>query len=168
MTVSGLESKSGDKNRGQEYLVFRLGEEEYGIDILKVQEIRGYDRVTRIANTPDFISGVTNLRGVIVPIVDLRMKFQLATTEINEHTATIILNLAERVVGIVVDGVSDVLSLSNEHIKSAPDFSVTLKAEYLLGLGTLDERMLILVDIEKLLNSDEIELVDRVADILTE
>ncbi len=168
MSISGLENQSGDKNRGQEYLVFRLGEEEYGIEILKVQEIRGYDRVTRIANTPDFIAGVTNLRGVIVPIVDLRVKFQLATTEINEHTATIILNLAERVVGIVVDGVSDVLSLGSEQIKPAPDFSVTLTAEYLLGLGTLDERMLILVDIEKLLNSDEIALVDRVADVLSE
>ena len=168
MSVSGAESKFGDKNIGQEYLVFTLGKEEYGIEILKVQEIRGYDRVTRIANTPEFITGVTNLRGVIVPIVDLRVKFQLAAAEVNEHTAIIILNLADRVVGIVVDGVSDVLSLVQEQIKPAPDFSVTLATEYLLGLGTLGERMLILVDIEKLLNSDELELVERVAEVVVE
>lgn len=168
MSVSGVESKAGNKNRGQEFLVFRLGEEEYGIDILKVQEIRGYERVTRIANTPDFISGVTNLRGVIVPVVDFRVKFQLTSAEVDEHTVTIILNLAERVVGIVVDGVSDVLSLNNDQIKPAPDFSAMLKAEFLLGLGTLAERMLILVDIEKLLNSDEMELVERIATGISE
>jgi len=166
MSVSGAENKSGDKS--QEYLVFTLGEEEYGIEILKVQEIRSYDRVTRIANTPRFITGVTNLRGVIVPIVDLRVKFQLAAEDVNENTATIILNLADRVVGIVVDGVSDVLSLGHEQIRPAPDFSVTLATEYLLGLGSLGERMLILVDIEKLLNSDEMELVERLAETMVE
>ncbi|MGL5699128.1 MAG: chemotaxis protein CheW [Kluyvera sp.] len=164
MNFSASEKKKDDKNIDQEYLVFALGKEEYGIEILKVQEIRGYDRVTRIANTPDFITGVANLRGVIVPIVDLRVKFQLSSAEFNEHTVIIILNLKERVVGIVVDGVSDVLSLNPEQIKPAPDFSVTLSTEYLLGLGAMDERMLILVDIEKLLNSDEMELVERTAE----
>ncbi|MCT4702230.1 chemotaxis protein CheW [Enterobacteriaceae bacterium H20N1] len=145
---------------GQEFLVFTLGDEEYGIDILKVQEIRGYDQVTRIANTPPFIKGVTNLRGVIVPILDLRVKFDQSDVEYNENTVVIVLNLGQRVVGIVVDGVSDVLSLTAEQIRPAPEFAVTLSTEYLTGLGALGERMLILVNIEKLLNSEEMALVD--------
>jgi len=145
---------------GQEFLVFTLGDEEYGIDILKVQEIRGYDQVTRIANTPEFIKGVTNLRGVIVPIVDLRVKFAQSGVEYNDNTVVIVLNLEKRVVGIVVDGVSDVLSLTQEQIRPSPEFAVTMSTEYLTGLGALGDRMLILVDIEKLLNSDEMALID--------
>ncbi|WP_017346546.1 chemotaxis protein CheW [Pantoea sp. A4] len=145
---------------GQEFLVFTLGEEEYGIDILKVQEIRGYDQVTRIANTPEFIKGVTNLRGVIVPIIDLRVKFSQPDVDYNDNTVVIVLNLLQRVVGIVVDGVSDVLSLTQEQIRPAPEFAVTMSTEYLTGLGALNDRMLILVDIEKLLSSDEMALVD--------
>ncbi|WP_435945425.1 chemotaxis protein CheW [Dryocola sp. BD586] len=148
---------------GQEFLVFTLGDEEYGIDILKVQEIRGYDQVTRIANTPAFIKGVTNLRGVIVPILDLRVKFAQSDVEYNENTVVIVLNLGQRVVGIVVDGVSDVLSLTAEQIRPAPEFAVTLSTEYLTGLGALGDRMLILVNIEKLLNSEEMALVDVAA-----
>ncbi|CNF65830.1 chemotaxis protein CheW [Yersinia mollaretii] len=165
MHLSGTENQFGDQNTGQEYLIFTLGKEEYGIEILKVQEIRGYDRVTRIANTPDFITGVMNLRGVIVPIIDLRVKFQLPSADINENTVIIVLNLANRIVGIVVDGVSDVLALNAEQVKPAPDFSATLSTKYLLGLGTLNDRMLILVDIEKLLNSEEMEIVDHVAEV---
>ncbi|CNI73895.1 chemotaxis protein CheW [Yersinia mollaretii] len=165
MHLSGTENQFGDQNTGQEYLIFTLGKEEYGIEILKVQEIRGYDRVTRIANTPDFITGVMNLRGVIVPIIDLRVKFQLPSADINENTVIIVLNLANRIVGIVVDGVSDVLALNAEQVKPAPDFTATLSTKYLLGLGTLNDRMLILVDIEKLLNSEEMEIVDHVAEV---
>ena len=148
----------------QEYLVFRLGNEEYGIDILKVQEIRGCDSVTRIPNAPGFITGVTNLRGVIVPIVDLRVKFSQGDVEYNDNTVVIVLNLGQRVVGIVVDGVSDVLSLTADQIRPAPEFAVTLSTEYLTGLGALGERMLILVNIEKLLNSEEMALLDIAAD----
>ena len=150
---------------GSEFLVFTLGDEEYGIDILKVQEIRGYDAdtVTRIANVPTFIKGVTNLRGIIVPIVDLRIKFNLGRVDYNEQTVVIILNLDRRVVGIVVDGVSDVLMLNAGQIRPAPEFGATLSTEYLTGLGTVDERMLILVDIEKVMTSDEMALVEKVA-----
>ncbi|AYN26466.1 MULTISPECIES: chemotaxis protein CheW [Buttiauxella] len=148
---------------GQEFLVFTLGDEEYGIDILKVQEIRGYDQVTRIANTPAFIKGVTNLRGVIVPILDLRIKFAQDDVEYNDNTVVIVLNFGQRVVGIVVDGVSDVLSLTAEQIRPAPEFAVTLSTEYLTGLGALGDRMLILVNIEKLLNSEEMALIDDVS-----
>lgn len=161
MNFSGSENQRTVESSGHEYLVFTLGDEEYGIEILKVQEIRGYERITRIANTPDFILGVTNLRGVIVPIVDLRVKFALQDTAINENTVIIVLTLTDRVVGIVVDGVSDVLSLSAGQIKPAPEFSAKLSTEYLLGLGTLHEQMLILMDIEKLLNSQEMALVEQ-------
>lgn len=150
-----------EENLSQEFLIFTLGKEEYGIDILKVQEIRGYDYVTRIANTPEFIKGVTNLRGVIVPIIDMRIKFCQKDISYNENTVVIVLNLVDRVVGIVVDGVSDVLALTHEDIRPAPEFTVTLSTEYLTGLGARGERMLILVDIEKLLNSEEMALIDN-------
>ncbi|OKB66859.1 chemotaxis protein CheW [Serratia marcescens] len=156
-------SKLAGETVGQEFLIFTLGNEEYGIDILKVQEIRGYDQVTRIANTPAFIKGVTNLRGVIVPIIDLRVKFSQQGVSYDENTVVIVLNFGQRVVGIVVDGVSDVLSLTTDQIRPAPEFAVTLATEYLTGLGSLGERMLILVDIEKLLSSEEMSLVDSVA-----
>ncbi|ELB7231815.1 chemotaxis protein CheW [Escherichia coli] len=156
-------TKLASEPSGQEFLVFTLGDEEYGIDILKVQEIRGYDQVTRIANTPVFIKGVTNLRGVIVPIVDLRIKFSQVDVDYNDNTVVIVLNLGQRVVGIVVDGVSDVLSLTAEQIRPAPEFAVTLSTEYLTGLGALGDRMLILVNIEKLLNSEEMALLDSAA-----
>ncbi|GAB2798078.1 chemotaxis protein CheW [Halomonas shantousis] len=144
-----------------EYLVFSLGSEEYAIDILKVQEIRGYENVTRIANAPAFIKGVTNLRGVIVPIVDLRIKFHLENVEYGGQTVVIVVNVGERVVGIVVDGVSDVMSLTPEQIKPAPEFGVALSSDYLSGLGSLEDRMLVLVDIDKLLTSDEMALIDK-------
>ncbi|MHA8112589.1 chemotaxis protein CheW [Kosakonia cowanii] len=165
MNVSDSDKQLSGDNAGNEFLVFTLGNEEYGIEILKVQEIRGYDRVTRIANTPDFIAGVTNLRGVIVPIVDLRVKFILGSAEFDQNTVVIVLSLdSGRVVGIVVDGVSDVLALNAAQIKPAPEYTVTLSTQYLLGLGSLNERMLILVDIEKLLNSEEMELIERVTE----
>lgn len=144
-----------------EFLTFTLGQEEYGIDILRVQEIRGYDAVTRIANAPEFIKGVINLRGVIVPIVDLRIKFHLGEPTYDQFTVVIVLNIGKRIVGIVVDSVSDVLTLDRENIRPAPEFSSSFDTRYLMGLGALDERMLILVDIECLLNSPEMALVDE-------
>ncbi len=146
-----------------EYLTFTLGQEEYGIDILKVQEIRGYDSVTRIANTPEFIKGVINLRGTIVPIVDLRIRFNLGKVEYNDFTVVIILNVSDRVVGIVVDGVSDVITLQPGQINAVPDLVSTIDTKYLVGLGTVAERMLILVDIESLMTSHEMALIDNIA-----
>ena len=149
--------------QGRELLTFTLGSEEYGIDILKVQEIRGYDAVTTIANTPEFIKGVINLRGIIVPIVDMRIKFKLGEVGYDETTVVIILNFANRVVGMVVDGVSDVTMLKPEEIKPAPEFGASLDTKYLRGLGTVGERMIILVDIEKLITSRDMELVELAA-----
>lgn len=146
----------------EEVLVFRLGEEEYGINILAVQEIRGYSHVTRIANTPAFIKGVTNLRGAIVPIVDLRIKFDMESVVYDAQTVVIVLNIGPRIVGVVVDSVSDVLSLAPDQILPAPDFGAAVATRFLKGLANLEERMLILVDIEGMLSSAELALVDDV------
>ena len=144
----------------QEFLSFKLGAEEYGIDILKVQEIRGYEPPTRIANAPEHIKGVVNLRGTIVPIVDLRIKFRLESAEYNDFTVVIILNLLGRVLGVVVDGVSDVISLGADQIKPKPQFSSAVDADYIIGLGTVERRMLILIDIERLVSSGELALLE--------
>ncbi|MDX1590103.1 MAG: chemotaxis protein CheW [Oleiphilaceae bacterium] len=151
---------NSSQGRGQEFLAFTLGEEEYALDILKVQEIRGYDNVTRIANAPSFIKGVINLRGTIVPIVDLRLKFNLGEASYNEFTIVIILNLAERVVGIVVDAVSDVIELQSEQIRPAPEFRATVQAEYIQGLATVEEKMMIILDIEGMMLSEDMALID--------
>ena len=150
------------ENTSIEVLAFRLGQEEYGVDILKVQEIRGHDPVTRIANAPDFIEGVVNLRGVIVPIVDLRLRFGIVPAA-GQPRVVVILNLLGRVLGMVVDGVSDVVRLDPADIRPAPEMGSSLGADFLLGLGTIDERMLILLDIEALLSSSELALIDRTA-----
>ncbi len=157
------DNQAGTTVAGRELLTFTLGSEEYGIDILKVQEIRGYDAVTTIANAPEFIKGVINLRGIIVPIVDMRIKFKLGKVDYNQFTVVIILNVANRVVGIVVDGVSDVISLTPEQIKPSPEFSTTMDTQYITGLGTVDERMIIVVDIERLLSSRDMELFETAA-----
>jgi purine-binding chemotaxis protein CheW len=144
-----------------EFLTFRLGGEEYGIEILKVQEIRGYDSITQIANAPEFIKGVVNLRGIIVPIIDMRIKFRLGNADYDQFTVVIILNVAGRVMGIVVDGVSDVLTLEAEQMRPTPGFGSVIDTEYIMGLGTVEERMLILIDIEKLMGSSDMGLIDQ-------
>ena len=145
----------------KEFLTFRLGAESYGIDILKVQEIRGWEQPTTIANAPPFIKGVINLRGVIVPILDLRVKFRLPGIEYDAFTVVIILNVASRVVGVVVDSVSDVLSLAEDAIRPTPEFaSSTFDTRYITGLANEDDGMLIMLDIEKLLTSADMALVD--------
>ena len=148
---------------GGEFLTFRLGGEEYGIDILRVQEIRSYEQPTRIANSPSFIKGVVNLRGVIVPIVDLRMKLGCDSAEYNTFTVVIVLNVKGRVVGAVVDSVSDVLELSRDTIKPAPEMSSAVDAGFITGIGAVKngdaERMLILMDIESLMASAEMGLI---------
>ena len=151
-----------------EYLTFRLGAEEYGIDILRVQEIRSYEQPTRIANAPPFLKGVVNLRGVIVPIVDLRLKLGCDSAEYNHFTVVIVLNVRGRVVGAVVDSVSDVLELGRNDIKSAPELNSSIDANFITGIGTVRhghgeneaERMLILMDIEGLMSSPEMGLVN--------
>ena len=145
---------------GGEFLTFRLGAEEYGIDILKVQEIRSYEPPTRIANAPAFIKGVVNLRGVIVPIVDLRLKLGCDTADYNSFTVVIVLNVKGRVVGAVVDSVSDVLALDTDSIKAAPEIHSAVDMGYITGIGSVTDRMLILLDIEGLMASQDMGLVN--------
>ncbi len=151
---------------GGEFLTFRLGGEEYGIDILKVQEIRSYEPPTRIANSPGFIKGVVNLRGVIVPIVDLRLKLGCDTAEYNAFTVVIVLNVRGRVVGAVVDSVSDVLELTRDVIKPAPEMNSAVDTSFITGIGAVksgdEQRMLILMDIESLMSSADMGLIDTV------
>jgi purine-binding chemotaxis protein CheW len=161
---------------GGEFLTFRLGEEEYGIDILRVQEIRSYEPPTRIANAPSFIKGVVNLRGVIVPIIDLRLKLGCEKVEYNGFTVVVVLNVRGRVVGAVVDSVSDVLELGRDNIKPAPEMNSSIDASFITGIGTIKngpsqgqgegasvdkERMLILMDIEALMSSAEMGLINH-------
>ena len=145
-----------------EYLTFRLGEEEYGIDILRVQEIRSYENPTRIANAPAFLKGVVNLRGVIVPIIDLRIKLNCPSAEYNHFTVVIVLNLRGRVVGAVVDSVSDVMALGEDAVRPAPALNGSIDTSYITGIGSVAERMLILMDIEALMSSADMGLMDDV------
>ena len=148
---------------GGEFLTFRLGAEEYGIDILRVQEIRSYEQPTRIANAPAFIKGVVNLRGVIVPIVDLRLKLGCATADYNSFTVVIVLNVKGRVVGAVVDSVSDVLELAGDAVKPAPEMNSAVDVSFITGIGNVADRMLILMDIEALMSSADMGLIEASA-----
>ena len=144
----------------REFLAFKLGAEEYGIDILRVQEIRSYEEPTRIATAPPFMKGVVNLRGVIVPIVDMRLKFNLEQVNYDSFTVVIVLNIGQRVIGIVVDAVSDVTTLTPQQLRPVPEFNSTIASDHLLAIGAVGDRMLILVDIEKLMSSAEMGLIE--------
>jgi purine-binding chemotaxis protein CheW len=153
-------SAAGHPTAAAEFLTFRLGSEEYGIDILRVQEIRSYEEPTRIANAPSFIKGVVNLRGVIVPVVDLRVKLNCEKVEYNGFTVVIVLNVRGRVVGAVVDSVSDVLELGPQDISAVPEMNATVDTSFITGIASTGERMLILMDIEALMSSADMGLMD--------
>jgi len=147
-----------------QYLTFILSDEEYGVDILRVQEIRGWESVTTVPNAPDYIKGVINIRGTIVPIVDLRMRFGMEQLEYGPITVVIVLKVIgenrERVMGIVVDTVSDTYDVPEDSIKPAPDFGEKIEVNFVKGLATINEKMLILLDIDQLLNSGELNILD--------
>ncbi len=145
----------------REFLTFKLGAEEYGMDILRVQEIRSYEEPTRMANAAPFIKGVVNLRGVIVPIVDMRMRFGLPDVTYNSFTVVIVVNIVNRIMGMVVDGVSDVITLKPDQLRPAPDFSTAIGEDHVLAIGSVEDRMLILLDIEKLMSSADMGLVGQ-------
>lgn len=150
-------------------LTFVLADEEYAVDILRVVEIRGWESVTRIPNTPSYIRGVLNLRGSIVPIIDLRMRFNLSRIEYGVTTVIVVLKVLKedgsgsRTMGIVVDGVSEVYSVPETEIREAPDFGTKVRTEFIKGLATIDDKMVIILDIDKMLNSDELAVVDEAA-----
>jgi len=147
----------------REYLSFQLGSVEYGIDILKVQEIRGFEKSTRMFNAPPYVLGVLNMRGVIVPILDMRLKFEIPEVVYNSQTVTIVLNVANRVVGMVVDAVQDVVAIQATEVKPAPDFNGAINTQHIIGIATVDQaekqRMLVLLDIEQLMSSADMGLV---------
>ena len=152
------------EDTGLQFLTFQLDNEAYGVDILRVQEIKGWVPVTCIPNTPEYLKGVLNLRGTIVPIIDMRTRFNLEFMEYNAETVIIVLSVqtdsGERVVGIVVDSVSDVLSVKTEDMKPSPDFGTNVHTEFIDGLATIDEQMVMLLDIDKMLTTDEIAALE--------
>ena len=158
MTHGSAVAEAGDS---RQFLTFKLAGEEYGVGILTVQEIRGWSHVTKVPHTPDWLLGVINLRGVVVPIIDLRVKFNIANAEYNETTVVIILTVATRVVGVVVDAVSDVITLGAAQIKPAPSMGNGADTRHIIGFGTLDERMRILMDVETLMAGADMGLVDK-------
>ncbi len=158
-----MATKTAIREATREVLVFVLGREEYGVDILKVQEIRGYDKVTPIPSAPDYLKGVMNLRGVIVPVIDMRVKFRLAEVRYDTFTVVVILRIAGRVIGLVVDAVSDVVRFAESDVKPAPQLGALVDSSFLAGLATHEDRMVLLLDIEALLSSGELNLLAEVA-----
>ncbi len=169
-----MEEVSQDKNQqnymnvGREteetsqHVTFSLGGEEYGIEITKVQEIIGYQGFTRIPNVPEFIRGVLNLRGTVVPVVDLRKKFAMEEKEYNKFTVIIILEAVERIMGIIVDAISDVVTLATKDIQEAPSFAVNVRTDFISGMGKRDGKLIILLDMDKVLSHEELEIIDNI------
>jgi purine-binding chemotaxis protein CheW len=155
---------SSAKNLSGQYLSFTLGDEDYGIDILKVMEIRGWEDVRPLPDTPDYVKGVLDLRGSIVPIIDMRLRFNLDRAEYTATTVTIILSMQIRekthVIGIVVDGVSDVLDMQEQDIKEAPSLGKKIDTRYLLGMVSIDNRVVLLLDADNLINPEELLSLD--------
>lgn len=172
--MNNSEAVSGDflssENIHQnQYLTFLLGDEEYGVDILRVQEIRGWDSVTTIPNAPPFIRGVINLRGTIVSILDLRERFGLTSVEYNDLTVVVVLRVKddnsdkERIMGVVVDAVSEVYHINEEDLKDAPDLGYAVNMDYMSGMATMDDKMIIVLDIDHLMSLKDIDEMEKSA-----
>jgi len=154
--VEAVADPSGLAAGSSQFLTFLLGAEQYGVEILRVQEIRGYSAVTPIPNTPAFIRGVINLRGTVVPVVDLRAKFSMEATEYNKFTVIIVVTVGVKVIGLVVDAVSDVLDIPASEIRKAPDLGARVDTRFISGMATIGDRMTVLLDMERLLSDDEV------------
>jgi purine-binding chemotaxis protein CheW len=154
--LDALNSQISFAADGSQYLTFTLGQEEYGVEILKVQEIKGYAAITPIPNTPPYIKGVMNLRGTIIPVVDLRAKFGLAATEYNQFTVIIVVRVGAKVIGVIVDAVSDVLNIPSTDIQAAPDFGAQVETRFISGMAKAGEKLVVLLEIEKVIGDDEI------------
>ncbi len=152
----------------QQFLTFNLADEYYGVDILKVQEIKGYTTVTRIPNTPDYLKGVLNLRGTIVPIVDLRMKFGMGTTDPTPFTVIVVVNVRNRIMGFMVDAVSDVLDLNAKNIQPPPELGSAVDISFVAGIGNSNDRLVTLLDIDRVLTEEEVTVVANVTSVATE
>jgi purine-binding chemotaxis protein CheW len=141
---------------GSQYLTFRLGEEEYGVEILKVQEIKGYSTVTPIPNMPAYLKGVMNLRGTIVPVVDLRSKFAMAEADYNQFTVIIVVTVGTKVMGLIVDAVSDVLNIPKADVQATPDFGGQVDARYINGMAKTGEKLVVLLDIDRVMGGVDV------------
>lgn len=160
-TTETREVRTTYSSEDQQYLTFNLADEYYGVDILKVQEIKGYTTVTRIPNTPDYLKGVLNLRGTIVPIVDLRMKFGMGVTEPTSFTVVVVVNVRNRVMGFLVDAVSDVLDLNAKNIQPPPELGSAVDINFVAGIGNANDRLVTLLDIDRVLTEDEVKAVEE-------
>jgi purine-binding chemotaxis protein CheW len=158
-----MQTRTAAREATREVLVFILGKEEYAVDILKVQEIRGYEKVTPIPSAPAYLKGVANLRGIIVPVIDMRVKFNMAEARFDSFTVIIVLKIGNHVIGLVVDAVSDVVRLGDADVRPAPQLGAVVDSTFLAGLATKDDRMILLLDIEKFLSSNELNLLEQVA-----
>lgn len=160
------EVRTSYSSEDHQYLTFSLADEYYGVDILKVQEIKGFTTVTRIPNTPDYLKGVLNLRGTIVPIVDLRMKFGMGTTDPTPFTVMVVVNVRNRIMGFMVDAVSDVLDLNAKNIQAPPELGSAVDITFVAGIGSSNDRLVTLLDIDRVLTEEEVKLVEELPEKL--
>lgn len=155
------------EDRAGKYLTFELGNEVYGLEILKVQEIIGIMTVTRVPRTPEFVRGVINLRGKVIPVVDLRIKFGLQSTDDTERTCIIVVQVTKQdttvTMGIIVDEVSEVLDIAAKQIEPAPEFGTEIETNFILGMGKVDKKVIMLLDVDKVLSGGEIEMVSKMS-----
>lgn len=156
-TVSSTSTKAG------KYLTFTLDREEYGLEILKVREIIGVMAITAVPRTPDYVKGVINLRGKVIPVIDLRLKFGMPEAEHTEQTCIIVVQVGTMEMGIIVDEVSEVLDIAGEHIEPAPAFGVNVDTEFILGMGKTEQRVTILLDIDKVLTGRQVAAIAGIA-----
>ena len=161
-TADAIEQQTALSNGSQQYLTFDLAKEHYGVDILKVQEIKGYTAVTRIPNTPEYLKGVLNLRGTIVPIVDLRLKFGMGATEPTSFTVIVVVNVRERVMGFLVDGVSDVLEFASKDVQPPPELGNKVDITFVSGIGNCNDHLVTLLDVDRVLSEEDVEQVSNV------
>jgi purine-binding chemotaxis protein CheW len=160
-TTEPREVRTTYSSEDQQYLTFNLADEYYGVDILKVQEIKGYTTVTRIPNTPEYLKGVLNLRGTIVPIMDLRMKFGMGVTEPTSFTVVVVVNVRNRIMGFMVDAVSDVLDLNAKNIQPPPELGNAVDINFVAGISNANERLVTLLDIDRVLTEEEVKTVEE-------
>ncbi|MGM0450544.1 MAG: chemotaxis protein CheW [Pseudomonadota bacterium] len=152
---AALQGTVGD---GDQYLTFTLGDEEYGVDILRVQEIRAWDTATPIPNTPPYVKGVINMRGTIVPVVDLRERFGMETLEYTQFTVVVLVKVIhgdrERIMGLIVDALSEVYGINEDQLRPPPEFGTVIRTDFIRGLATMEDKMVIVLDVDSLLGDD--------------
>ncbi|MBH0206617.1 MAG: purine-binding chemotaxis protein CheW [Nitrospira sp.] len=158
-----LRQPSESATNGRQFLTFNLGEELYGVDILRVQEIKGYTAVTKIPNTPSYIKGVLNLRGTIVPIVELRTKFGMPTIEYTMFTVIVVVVVKDKVMGLVVDAVSDVLDIDKKDVQAPPNFGARINVSFMNGIGKSGDKLVTLLDIDRMLSGEDLQGVAAAA-----